>query len=294
MNFFSKNKDLMTINGFKTGKISIKRLLQFLLGCFIIALAYNIFVSPNSFVPGGVGGIAIILNSLFGIENATAILIMNIALLVISFALLGAEKTKATILGALLFPILIKLTEHANVWILVDTSKVLLSVIFGGILYGFGIGLVFKAGYTTGGTDIVNQIISKYAKISMGKSMLISDGLIVIASGIFFGMDKMLYSIVLLYLISQMSDRVVLGISDNKMFYIITEKDEEIKDYIMKGLNHGVTIFEAQGGYKTRKGNVLMTVLPTKDYYVLRKGIKEIDKKAFFIVTDSYEVVGGE
>ena len=161
-------------------------------------------------------------------------------------------------------------------------------------MYGFGAGLVFTAGFTTGGTDILNQIISKYGKTSMGKSMLMSDGLIVLSSGIFFGFSSMMYSILILYIISYISDRILLGISDNKMFYIITEKDEEIKEYILNDLKHGVTVFKGQGGYKNKKGNILMTVLPTKDYYNLRMGIKEIDDEAFFIVTDSYELFGGE
>lgn len=294
MNIFSKNKDLSIIYSIKNKTNKLKRFIEFLIGCLIIAISYNVFIASNNLVPGGVGGVAVILNNLFGIENSTSILIMNIFLLIISYILLGKEKTKATILGTILFPVLIKLTEHINVWLLIDTSKILLSAIFGGILYGIGAGLVFKAGFTTGGTDIINQIISKYAKISMGKSMLLSDGLIVLSSGIFFGIDSMLYSILILYLISLMSDRIVLGVSDNKLFYIATEKEEEIKDYILNYLNHGVTVYKAQGGYRNKKGTVLMTVLPTKDYYLLRNGIKEIDKEAFFIVTDSYEVVGGE
>lgn len=294
MNFFSKNKDIIIQNNFKNRTHKMKRLIEFIFGCFIISLSYNIFIASNQLVPGGVGGIAVILNNLFQISNSLTILIMNIFLLILSYLLLGKEKTKATLLGTILFPLFIKLTEHANVWILVDTSKILLSAIFGGIIYGFGAGLVFKAGFTTGGTDIVNQILSKYLKISMGKSMLLSDGLIVLSSGLFFGIDSMLYSILILYLISLMSDRVVLGVSDNKMFYIITDKDQEIRDYILNKLGHGVTIYKAQGGYRSKVGNVLMTVLPTKDYYVLKNGIKEIDKESFFIVTDSYEVVGGE
>ena len=91
-----------------------------------------------------------------------------------------------------------------------------------------------------------------------------------------------------------MSDRVVLGTSDNKMFYIVTKKDEEVKEFILKYLNHGVTIFKGKGGYSKNNENVLMAVLPTKDYYRLKEGINEIDKDAFFIVTDSYEVFGGE
>jgi len=293
MNFFSKNKDLKFVE-YINKKSYLKRVVQFTLGCFIIALAYNIFIASNDLVPGGVGGVAIILNNLFGVENYISIFIMNILLIVISFFLLGKEKTKASIFGTLLFPFFVALTEHINVWLEIDTSQLLLSAIFGGIIYGFGAGLVFKAGFTTGGTDILNQIISKYMKISLGKSMLLSDGLIVLSSGLFLGINSMMYSIVILYIISLISDRVVLGISDSKVFYIVTSHDEEIRNYILKYLNHGVTIFKAKGGYKKTNEDVLMAVLPTKDYFRLKEGIKEIDKDAFFIVTDTYEVFGGE
>ena len=227
-------------------------------------------------------------------QTEMSVLILNITLLITSYFLLGKEKTKASILGSILFPIFISLTEYIHVYFQLDTSKLLLNAIFGGMLYGFGAGLVFKAGFTTGGTDIVNQIISKYFKTSLGKSMLFSDGLIVLCSGLFFGINSMLYSIIILYIISLMSDRVVLGTSDNKMFYIVTKKDEEVKEFILKYLNHGVTIFKGKGGYSKNNENVLMAVLPTKDYYRLKEGINEIDKDAFFIVTDSYEVFGGE
>lgn len=293
MNVFSKNKDLKFVE-YINKKSYIKRLIQFIIGCFIISLAYNIFIAPNVLVPGGVGGIAIILNHVFGLPNFISIFIMNSFLIIISYFLLGKEKTRSSILGTLLFPFFVALTENINIWLKIDASQLLLSAIFGGILYGFGAGLVFKAGFTTGGTDILNQIISKYAKISIGKSMLFSDGLIVLSSSFIFGVNILMYSIIVLYIISIISDRVVLGVSDSKAFYIITNKDEEVKNYILKYLNHGVTIFKAKGGYKKTNENVLMAVLPTKDYYRLKEGIKEIDKDTFFIVTDTYEVFGGE
>lgn len=293
MNIFSKNKDLRFLE-YINKKSYLKRFIQFFLGCFIIALAYNIFIAPNNLVPGGVGGIAIILNRFFNINNSLSILIMNLILILISYFLLGKEKTRASILGTILLPLLIAITENINYIFKINTSQVLLSAIFGGILYGFGAGLVFKAGFTTGGTDIINQIISKYCKITLGKSMLFSDGLIVLSSGLFFGINSMMYSIIILYIISLISDRVVLGISDSKIFYIITDREEEIKNFIIKYLNHGVTVFKAKGGYSKNKENVLMAVLPTKDYYRLKEGIKQIDKDAFFIVTDTYEVFGGE
>lgn len=289
MNLFSKNKNIIVKK-----EALVKRYIEFILGCFIVSLAYNIFIAPNRLVPGGVGGIAIILNKLFNVDYATIIFIMNIFLLLLSLILLGKEKTKATVLGSVLFPIFVRATEYLNVWLQIDTSNLLLSAISGGILFGVGAGLIFRAGFTTGGTDIVNQIISKYLKITLGKSMLLSDGLIVLVSGYFFGINHMLYSIVVLYIISLISDRIVLGISDSKMFMIVTDKDEEVKDYIIKELGHGVTIFKGKGGYKKEKDDVLMAVLPTKDYYSLRDGIKKIDKDVFYIITDTYEVFGGE
>ena len=293
MNLFSKYKDLLLIEYVKKKSI-IKRLIQFLIGCFLVSVSYNLFIAPNNLVPGGVGGLAIIFNNLFGMANSTFILIANILLLILCFFLLGKEKTSASFLGSILLPTFIKLTEDLNVWLQIDSSHLLLSAAFGGIIYGFGAGLVFRAGFTNGGTDIINHIITKYAKVSLGKSMLMSDGLIVLASGIFFGLNSMIYSIIILYIISLISDRVVLGISDSKFFYIITEKEDEVREFIIKYLGHGVTIFKAKGGYKKETENVLMTVIPTKDYFRLKNGINEIDEEAFFIITDTYQVFGGE
>ena len=157
-------------------KKRLKRLFQFVFGCFIISLAYNIFIVPNNLVAGGIGGVAVIINHLFGISNSTFIFIANGLLLVISYLLLGKEQTRRTLLGAILFPLFILLTENINVWLQFDTTEYLLSTLFGGILYGLGLGFVLKAGFSTGGTDIINHIISRYFKISIGKSMLFVDG----------------------------------------------------------------------------------------------------------------------
>ena len=202
-------------------KTFVKRYVNFFLGALLIAISYNVFIASNKLVPGGIGGIAIIFNYLFKIPNSLTILIFGIILLILSFFLLGKEKTKASILGSLLFPLLVQLTKNINIWLDFNTDDILLATVFGGVIYGFGAGLVFKAGFTTGGTDIINQIISKYFKISIGSSMLISDGLIAFSSAFFFGPINCMYSIIILYIISLMSDKVILGISDSKAFYII-------------------------------------------------------------------------
>ncbi len=293
MGFFM-NRKLSKIKEKIDNKSKVKRYIEFCIGCFIVAVAFNLFLSPNELVPGGVGGISIILNKLFGLNKSVVILIASLILLLMSYIFLGKVKTRGSVLGTLLFPLFVELTSNIGNYITIDTSQLLLSAIFGGVLYGLGAGIIFRAGFTTGGTDILNQIMSKYLKISLGKSMLFCDGTIVLLSGLVFGPTRLMYSIIILYLISYMSDRVILGISDSKAFYIITEEEAKIKEYVLKYLNHGVTVFNAKGGFKKEKQTVLLCVLPTKDYFRLKEGIHEIDPDAFFVVTDAYEVFGGE
>lgn len=293
MSFFSRTKDLKVLERINS-KSTVKRHIQFVLGCFLIAVSYNLFLAPNNIVAGGVGGFAIIINYLTGIENFIVILIADALLLILSYFLLGKKKTKATILGSILFPLFVSLTSDIGRIIEIDTNQLLLISVFGGVVYGFGAGMIYKAGFTTGGTDIINQIISKYLKISMGNSMLYCDGTIVLLTAFVFGSTHFMYSIIVLYVISFMSDRVILGVSDSKAFYIVTQEESKIKEYIIKYLNHGVTVFNAKGGYAKENQTVLMCVLPTKDYYKLKEGIHEIDPNSFFVVTDAYEVFGGE
>lgn len=272
----------------------IKRILEFLIGCLLIAISYNIFIVPNKIIPGGTSGLAIIINNIFGINNSTFIFITNILLLIVSYAFLGKEKTRNTILGSIVFPIFVRMTENINVMLEFDISNVLLSTLMGGIIFGFGIGLVFKAGFTIGGTDTINHINAKYLKISVGKSILFVDGFIALLSGFFLGINNLLYSILLIYLISYISDRVLLGVSDSKAFFIITDKENEVKQFIVNELGRGVTSIKAIGGFKREKENVLFAVIPTREYFKLKEGIAKIDEKAFYIITDTYEVFGGE
>ena len=275
-------------------KKKIKRYGSFILGCLLVAISYNAFLASHDLVPGGISGLAIILNHLFGINNALFVFLVGIFLLVISYFLLGKEKTKYSVLGTIIFPIFLELTVGITKIFTIDESQLLLASLFGGVIYGVGLGMILKAGFTTGGTDIINQILSKYLKISMGKAILITDGIIVTTSAIVFGPIHLMYSVLVLYILSIMSDRIILGISDSKAFFIVTEQDDLVKDYVLSELGHGATIFKAKGGLNKENQNVLLCVLPTKDYYKLRAGINAIDKEAFFVATDAYEVYGGE
>lgn len=275
-------------------KYRVRRYIELIIGVFLIAVSFNCFFLPNDIVFGGVSGIAIIVNHFLGVDPSLIITILSILLLIISYIFLGKEKTIHSILGSLLYPLFVKLTANFSSFLHFDKTDLLLILLFASIIYGIGTGLVFRAGYTTGGTDILNQIVSKYAKMSLGKALIFSDG-IILAAGIFvFGPTKFLYAVIVLYITSILTDKVVLGISDSKAFYIISAEEKGVKDYILKHLDHTVTIIEGVGGYTKKKQHILMCIIPTKEYFKLKEAILEIDKDAFFIVTDAYEVLGAE
>ena len=275
---------------YKKGRL--KRWAGFLLGVLIVAIAYNLFLLPAKVVYG-VGGLGIIFNSLFKIDPSLVILVSSVILLFLSLILLGKEETKKTVIGSLLYPVFVKLTSSVGQIVDLSNTEPLLIVLFGAVISGFGLGLIFKAGFTTGGTDILNQIVSKYFKMSMGNSMFFTDGIIILSSVFVFGWTKIMYSIISLYIISIMTDKVILGISNSKAFYIITDHEEEVKKFVLKHLSHGVTILDAKGGFTGQNQKVIMCIIPTKEYFIAKEGIHEIDSNAFFVVTDAYEVSGG-
>ena len=275
-------------------KKNLLRFIYFFAGLFSFSFAFTFFLSPHNLVFGGVSGLSILFRELCGFNTALFVLIVDVFLLIISFIFLGKKKTVGSILGSLLLPGFLAImawisdvTGYAN-------EDLFICAIFGGVFAGIGLGLVFKAGFTTGGTDIVNQIIHKYIKISMGKSMFILDGFIV-TSGIFvFGFTKFMYAVMVLYIMTAMTDRVILGVSKSKAFYIVTDKTQEVKKYIIDTLGHSVTVFDATGGYSKETQKVVFCVIPTREYFKLKEGINKIDEESFFIVTDAYEVYGGK
>lgn len=283
----------MTKNNFVGvfSKSSISRFFYFILGMLLFAFSFNYFLLPNDLVFGGVSGLSIIFKNI--LDPSIFVFVVSSILLVISYIFLGKEKTFGSAVGSLLLPVFLKImsfvTDNID-----KVDEVFLAVIFGGLLAGVGIGFVYKAGFTMGGTDIINQIIHKYFKISLGKCMLISDGSIVLCSFFSFGLIKFMYAVVVLYIISTMTDKVLLGISNSKAFYIVTSQVNEVKNYVMVKLGHGITIFDAVGGFSKEDQKVLFCVIPTRDYFKLKEGIHDIDKDAFFVVTDAYEVFGGE
>lgn len=283
------NEILKNVNS----KHLFQRYTLLMIGCFIVAFAFNLFFLQYGIVCFGISGLSIVVNE-FGIDPSLFILIGNVILLIISFFALGMDKTKNSVIGSLIFPLFVKFTSPLTAYIPLGDVEMIVIAIFGAVLTGVGYGIIFKTGFTTGGTDIINQIIAKYSKVSLGTSMLMVDGLVVLSAKIVFSWEIVLYGTIVLYIISMLTDKVILGISQSKAFYIVTDKVEEVRDFLLSIMNGGVTIINAKGGYSNEKQQLLLGVVPTRSYFIVKEGLKEIDNDIFFLVCDAYEVSNKE
>ena len=258
------------------------------------AFVYNLFLLPLSIVAGGTSSIATITYYIYGFDPAIVIFIISGVCSLLGLMYLGVERTTGTILACIAYPILVALTSKIVGQIPIDTADTLLIVLFAAVLGGVANGLMYKSGYSSGGLPTISQILYEKFRISVAKTSFIMNLIIVLIGAYFFGLTNALYAAIYLYIYSIITDKVLLGISNNKAFYIITDKEKEVKEYIIENLNHTVTTFDVKGGLYENKRKIMLTVIPSREYYRLTEGIKSIDKNAFFVVTDSYQVEGAK
>ena len=271
-----------------------KRITMLVVSLFFSAIVYNLFLLPVNLVTGGAGGIATITNYVYGIDPALMILIVSITCALLSLMYLGPEVTAVTILASVLYPFFVKIAEPLTDIIQMDYSDMFTITLFAGVLNGIANGIMYKTGYNNGGLPVISQILEKYCKIPIAKTSAVINITVVLIGGVFFGSTNVMYAIILIYLNSIIINKVLLGISNNKAFYIITSEEDQIKNYIIRTLGHSVTVFDVKGGFLNKKNKVVLTVVPSREYYRVTEGIKIIDKDAFFVVTDAYEVVGAK
>ena len=276
-------------------KNRIPRLVLMILGTFLLGLNYNVFLKPNDLIVGGTSGLAIIFNDLFGWNDQIFIYVTAILLILISFIFLGKTKTMKSIFGSILYPIMITLTAPLGEMLATKFvfDDIITTVVFTSILYGLAYGIVYKLEYTTGGSDIIMQIVCKYLHMPEGRASILTNVFIIIFGGIVFGIPKVVYGVIILYVSSVIVDKIVIGISESKMFIINSHKIDEIEKVIINELKLGVTRLKAQGGYTNKLQDVLLCVVPNRDYYMFKQIILELDKNAFFIINDCYDIEGG-
>lgn len=267
-----------------------KNFFLFMFGMVCSSISITVFFEPNGIVTTGSTGLSIILNHFINIDLATLVFAISSLLLVLDFAVFGISHGSKNILGTILFPIFIKAASIINNYVYFENTSLFLLVLVGGILSGIGFGLVKKSGFSLGGFYVLYDILNTKFKVSLGKANLICNSGIIIASLFVFGLDKCIYSFIGLYISSYVGDKIMLGISQNKAFYIVTSKPVLVKDYIINNLKHTVTIINASGAYSDKKKKMLLCVLPTREYTFVKDVIREIDKKSFFLITDTYYV----
>ena len=265
------------------------------LGVFLYALCFNMFLIPNDLVVSGFSGVAIVVQRLFGWSASAFIYITNGILLIVSLIFLGWKMTKRNIVGSVMYPVMITASEpiakFLNSYIMGDDFYLIL--LFAIIMYGVSSGLIYRTGFSTGGSDIIMQILNKYLKISESKAMIVANSLIIIASMLVFGFTKGVYSFIILICSTYFIDKLMFGLSDSKVFYIYTKKVRKIKKIILNDFQTGFTSIPSRGGYSKRRGFMIMCVVPNRDYYSFKQKILEIDPQAFIIINSCYEVNGG-
>lgn len=274
----------------KKMKKRIINFIMFITGILIVTITFNTFCLPKNIVIGGVSGIAVILNYLLKIDISTTLIIGNAILIIIGIIVLGFKDTWPSIIGSIAYTLGVYLTENL---ITINIDSIFLSIVAIGILHGIGYALVYLAGYSTGGVDILGIIFQKKFGIPLGKSLLIIKALIIIMGTSVFGIEMLIICLVIRYLESKIIDNILIGISDSKVLFINTEKEEEVNNYIIKTIKSGTSEIKIKSGYKKENGNLIMCVVPTEKYMKLKEAIKEIDKDAFITIVDAYEVYGG-
>lgn len=271
-------------------KKQFKRYLIVTISTFLMCASFNLFLSPNNFVADGLTGSAIILNEMFGVNEEVVIYVVEFGLLFISYLFLGKKKTKNSILGTILYPIFITLTENITKWIPLSNLDPMVICIVSGFIIGFANGLVYQNDCTTGGTDVLYELMQKYLKIPMAKAMLFIDGPVVLLGCIIFGFNSMIYSLIILYLTSYVSNSTMLKLNNNRVLYIHTKKIHEIKHLLLDDYHYDVTIIDVKGGYLQEPRKMILCTVDKLEYNEIKDEILFLDPGAFLTVTKAYEL----
>lgn len=296
-------------------------------GCFVFSLGSVLFAEPYGFAPGGVYGLAIVFHNLWGWSTEWAGWCMDIPLLLLGIYFLGPKFGIKTVVSICALPLFMRLIHHFYGYIpLVESAEVkaqlnalaagldlskaadmeqftqamrpllqehLLASIFGGIVYGVGIGMVFKSRATSGGSDIIAMILNKYTRMSLGKLVIIVDCTITLTTVVAFGDWRLpMYSWIIVFIEGKLIDLIIEGAKVNRTLMIVSDKYDEIRTVIIDDLKRGGTVLHGQGMYKGDNRSIIYTIVTRREYSILLKRISQIDPAAFINTIDSNEIMG--
>ena len=262
--------------------------IQIVLGCIIGGIAYPLFLVPNSIAPGGLSGLAMVLNHLFHWPVGMTSLLMNIPLFLIGYKAMGKVFVWRSLVATVLFSLAIDAIKLQPM-----TVDPLLGTLYGGLLLGVGLGLILRGGATTGGTDMIARMVHKKMPfITVGAFLLMIDCLVVILAGVVMGTTEGLYALICIFVSSKVIDMVLAGFSSNKACFIITPKWEQVTERILHDMDRGVTQLTARGAYSGEERPVVLCVTSRQEVARLKDIVREADEKAFMFVTETHEALG--
>lgn len=269
----------------------IKEYLLTTIGIALTAIALEYFFFPSDIAAGGVSGIGLVINKLIGLDTSIVVLVLNILLFILAFLVLGKSFGSKSIYATVMLSVFM--------WIIekfftpgVLTENMFLASFFGSIILGMGAAIVFHQGASTGGTSIIAAIISKFTPIGIGISVLLTDSFVCILAISIFGVDKGLFGFFSVILIGLVIDKFIDGFNRCKQVFIITSKEKDIVNHIIKNIDRGCTVLNGNGGYTGSDVKIIYTVLSSNEFIALKKDVKEIDPEAFVTVNESTEVLG--
>lgn len=265
-------------------------ILMTVLGTMTTGFAIGTFLTPNKVVGGGVSGISTILFHTFGIQPGVSFFILNIIFLLVGLKVLGKSFVVKTLIGTALLSVFTEIFSHLPLY----TENLILSAVFGGALYGFGIGMSFAAGASTGGTDIIGRIIqTKFATVPIGKVLLFIDGVIILISVIIFkNAELALFGVLTLFISSYSIDFIISKLNVSRLAFVITDKGEEISKKLISTSPRGVTLIDVRGAYTDTQKQMLFCALKESESEAFQKKILEIDAEAFIVFSESQRIKG--
>ena len=262
--------------------------LQILLGSLIGGVAYPLFLTPNRIAPGGITGIAMILNHLTHWPVGVMSLVLNIPLFLIGYRAMGKIFAFRSLVATVLFSLFIDILPLRPL-----TEDPLLGTLYGGILLGAGLGLIMRGGATTGGSDMIARMVHKrFQFISVGTFLFAIDCAVVIAAAFLIGTSEALYALINIFLAAKVMDAVIIGFSSNKACFVISSRWEEISRRIMQDMNRGVTQLTARGAYTGTDRPTLLCVISRSEIMAFKRILREEDENAFVIIVEAHEAIG--
>ena len=266
-----------------------KKYLKMSLSLFIIAVSYNLFITPINLVAGGAGGLGVLFYNLFGIEPSIVIFLVSFLMFLLAIFTLDFEDIISILYAAIIYPLFIKLTSDMTNYVSFNSKHTLVVVLFGAILTGIGQGLIFKDGLNIGGLSVLAKVLNKYTKVSITYANLVINGIVILFGAFFIRLSLVLYAIIFVYVLRYVSERIMLGASNNKTLKIISTKYKKIEKYIYS-LGHDVTIYDTVGSFLGDKKKLIMVVVPTSKFIMVKDYVRSVDKNAFMFVTNTYDV----